>query len=418
MKGKPIIIGLVVGGAVLVLFFFFFFSDAGYKYQWYPSFRSDSDQPYGTLFIKKMLESYRSNGKFSINQKEPFHKLVEREKFADGKTDYVLIGQSIHLDESDLNAMSEFLRAGNDVFIATVEPPRQLIELIYEGNCSTKFRYAYELDTALYANFYHKDFKRSSDYEFRYRLGATDFPYYWRALHPTSVCDTVIGFSPLGYQQENVVNFLRMREGTGNLYLHTSPIMFTNYFMTKPDKMEYASVVFSHLSGENMIWDEVSKVPFSDLDNPYNSPLYYIMQQPALKYAWWMLLACGLLYVIFASKRTQRVIPVLETKTNTSLEFLNVISALHYQNPNHLDMARKKMKYFLYFVRARYSINAPTFTEEHIRRLSEKSKVEMADIQVIFDRYKVIENYSISNEEPERLVGLYQSIEKFYKNCK
>jgi len=109
---------------------------------------------------------------------------------------------------------------------------------------------------------------------------------------------------------------------------------------------------------------------------------------------------------------------VLEVKSNTSLEFLNVISSLHYQNPNHLDMARKKMKYFLYFIRARYGINTQSFAEEHVRRVAEKSKVDIADIQIIHDRYKVIESYSISNDESDRLVGLYQAIDKFYKNCK
>jgi len=194
--------------------------------------------------------------------------------------------------------------------------------------------------------------------------------------------------------------------------------MFTNYFMSKADNMEYASNVFMHLNGENLIWDEVSKVPFSKLDNPYDSPLYYIMQQPALKYAWWMLLVGALLYIIFASKRTQRVIPVLEPKTNTSLEFLNVISSLHYQNPDHLDMARKKMKYFLYFIRARYGINATTFTQDNVKRLAEKAKVNTEDVQAIHDRYKTIESYATFNEEPDRLIALYQAIEKFYKTCK
>ncbi len=49
-------------------------------------------------------------------------------------------------------------------------------------------------------------------------------------------------------------------------------------------------------------------------------------------------------------------------KVNTAAEFLNVISSLHYQNPNHLDMARKKMRYFLYFIRAKYNINTQNFT--------------------------------------------------------
>jgi hypothetical protein len=417
MKSRAVIIGLVVGGAVLLLLYYFYNSDRN-KYQWYQSFKSDSKQPYGTMFVRQMLESYRKDGTFTENKKWPFHELVEKEDFSDGDSDYVLIGESAHFDDDDLDAMVEFLRAGNDVFIATVDPPTKLLELVYESNCETTISYEYEVDPVLYANFYHPRFKKEKHYEFRYRMGAEDFPYYWRSLSGKSVCDTLVGFTPLGYQQEQQVNFMRIDEGAGRLYLHTAPLMFTNYFMTKEDKMEYASVVFSHLSGKNMVWDEVSKLPFSDLENPYDSPLYYIMQQPALKYAWWMLLVGAILYIIFASKRTQRVVPVLETKTNTSLEFLNVISSLHYQNPNHLDMARKKMKYFLYFIRARYGINTQTFTEEHVKRLSEKSKTDVADIQVIYDRYKVIESYSISNDEPERLVGLYQAIDKFYKNCK
>jgi hypothetical protein len=146
--------------------------------------------------------------------------------------------------------------------------------------------------------------------------------------------------------------------------------------------------------------------------------LFLLLVVGGVLFGWWMLLIGALLYIIFASKRTQRVIPVLETKTNTSLEFLNVISSLHYQNPNHFDMARKKMKYFLYFIRAKYGINTQTLTEEQSRRLAERSKVDLPDIKAITDRYKVIENYSISNDEPERLVELYQAIEKFYKTCK
>lgn len=418
MKGRAVIVGLIIGLTVLLLVYFFYNNNAASsKYQWYQSFRSDSNQPYGTMFIKKLLESYHT-GSTTISQKEPVHKVLDGFDSSDTKTDYVLIGQSIHLDDADVLALKNFMAQGNDVFIATLSPPGSLVNAVYTNYCDASFDYEYHVDTSVFTNFYHPKFRKSKDYEFRYRDGAEDRSLLWRTLDPGAICDSTTAFSALGYQQSDRVNFIRIPYGSGNLFLHTSPIMFTNYFLTKADKIEYASSVFSHMSGEDMIWDEVSKVPFSDLDNPYNSPLYYIMQQPALKYAWWMLIAGAILYIIFASKRTQRIIPVLETKTNTSLEFLNVISSLHYQNPNHLDMARKKMKYFMYFIRAKYGINAQTLTTEHVKRLAEKSKVDVNDIQAILDQYKVIENYSISNDEPERLVGLYQAIEKFYKNCK
>jgi hypothetical protein len=417
MKTRSIVIGLVVGIGVLSLIYFIATYDSGPKYQWYQSFKHDSDQPYGTMFIEKMLaSSYK--GSSTINSKESISKVLGESKYDKNNTDYILVGQSIHLDDDDVVALKNFMDRGNNVFIATVEPPSILIDEVYENPCETSLIYDYNLDSLVTANFYHSAFHKLEGYEFRYRVGPDDYPYFWRSLDPGVLCDSTVGFASLGYQGEDHVNFLRIPYGSGNLYLHTSPIMFTNYFLIKPDKYEYAQSVFSHLNCENMIWDEVSKVPFQDLQNPYESPLYYIMQQPALKYAWWMFIVGAVLYIIFASKRTQRIIPVLEPKTNTSLEFLSVISSLHYQNPNHFDMARKKMKYFLYFIRAKYGINTQTFTEEHAKRLAERAKVDFADTQAIHDRYKVIENYSISNEEPERLVGLYQAIDKFYKTCK
>ena len=95
-----------------------------------------------------------------------------------------------------------------------------------------------------------------------------------------------------------------------------------------------------------------------------------------------------------------------------------MISRLHYKNGNHLDMAHKKMKYFLYFVRSKYGIHAEKFKEEHIRRLAAKSKVGFRDVEVIFSRYYLIEEKFKTNIEANRLVDLYDSIDNFYKQSK
>jgi hypothetical protein len=236
-------------------------------------------------------------------------------------------------------------------------------------------------------------------------------------VSPEIFCDKT-PVLPLGYQSSNQVNFLGVPHGKGHLYLHTNPIVFTNYFISKSENREYISGVFSHLGGKNIIWDEYSRMPFIQNNNSYNSPLYYLLQQKALKYAWWLMLISVLLYILFAAKRTQRIIPVLEAKNNTSLEFIQLISSLHYQNGNHLDMARKKMKYFLYFIRSKYGIQAQTFKDEHILRLSEKSKVDHAEVESIFRQYHLIEKNSNSNIDVNRLLDLYNSIESFYKLCK
>jgi hypothetical protein len=45
--------------------------------------------------------------------------------------------------------------------------------------------------------------------------------------------------------------------------------------------------------------------------------------------------------------------------------------------------------------------------------------VDINDVLLRQQRYKTIENYAtISDGDSERLVDLYQAIDKFYKNCK
>jgi hypothetical protein len=194
-------------------------------------------------------------------------------------------------------------------------------------------------------------------------------------------------------------------------------MVFTNYFLAKPDKAEYASSVFSHLHGESIIWDEFSKSQFAAKNNaPEISPISYILQHESLRYAWWLMLASAILYTLFTAKRKQRIIHVLEEKANTSLEFVNMISALHFQNGNHHDIARKKMKYFFYFIKAEYGIHTQTLTELHLKRLAERSRIELNDLQLIANEFNYAERHTDYNAP--MLMNLYNALEKFYKNCK
>ena len=76
------------------------------------------------------------------------------------------------------------------------------------------------------------------------------------------------------------------------------------------------------------------------------------------------------------------------------------------------------MRYFLYFVSSKYGIHAEKFKDEHIRRLAEKSKVSLPEVEVIFSRYYLIEERFKNNIEANRLVDLYDSIDNFYKQSK
>lgn len=415
MKKSRITIIVLFSVLGLLLLLYFAFSGNKKRYQWFESYDVESNQPYGTLFIKNLLQGYRPGGNFVFNTEKPLQALLKGDDLRKA-TDYIFIGQSIYLTDPDIDALLDFIDSGNDAFIASLEVPEALIERMYMPECDRIVTIQDNEAASVTMNFYHETLYTQGGYRFAFRFINEDVSYFWNVFSPEIFCDSTSSLTPLGYQEPNAVNFIKISYGEGNLFLHSNPIAFTNYFLSKSNKVDYCTRVFSHLNGTHLIWDEHSKIPFMGNNNVYNSPLYYVLQQPSLKYAWWMLLLSAFLYIFFTAKRVQRPIPVLEPKTNTSLEYVHLISSLHYQNGNHLDMAKKKMKYFLYFIRSRYGIHAQTFGEEHIRKLAEKSKVNLEEVQTIFDQYKTIESafYNVDT----KLSDLYYAIENFYRHCK
>lgn len=415
-RNNVIIIVLFIALAAGILLYFVFKGE-GKHFQWVETYRADSDQSYGTMYLQKLLQTYRPEGEFILNDRRPLKKALNDLK-DQGNTDYVFIGQSMFIDEESLEALTGFLEAGGNAFIATVTPPDRIINAIYYRECGVNLTYHFNRVPSVTLNFFHDSLRTGKGYEFAYRFRTTDYPYDWNYISDSVFCDSTKAIAALGHQQDELVNFIRIPAGKGNVYIHSNPLAFTNYFLTDAEKLGYVSGVFSHLDGTHVLWDEFSKIPNIDDTNAYNSPLYYLLQQPSLKYAWWMLLLTVALYVVFASKRKQRIIPVQEVKTNTSLEFVNLISQLHYKNGNHLDMARKKMRYFLYFVRSKYGIHAEKFKDEDIRRLAEKSNVSLNEVRGIFSQYYLIDEKFRDDIEVTRLVNLYETIENFYRQCK
>jgi hypothetical protein len=413
MKNNKIFTIVFFSFLAIVLVFFFYMNFKEKRFNWYESYKSESDQPYGTAFIMKMLKSY-ADAKFTYNTKKPVHDLLDS---AGENQAYVFIGESIFLDSADTDALVTFIANGNDAFLATTYVPPAIISNVLIGECDNEVAYANQEAKTIQTNFYHPRFAASTPYSFTYKIKDREVSYFWDYLDPAVLCDSVNSLVPLGYIEPTHVNFLKIPYGKGNLYLHSNPILFTNFFMTKESNTAYASSVFSHLRRNHIVWDEYSKVPMYNWGNKLEqSPLYFIMEQQSLRYAWWLLLVTALLYVLFAAKRKQKIIPVLESRANTSLQFVSLIASLHYHNQNHTDMARKKMKHFLHYVRTKYNMSTHKIDDVFIKKLSLKSGVSEQEVENIFDHYKFVEKFK--NITVSRLADLYRHIDNFYKHGK
>jgi hypothetical protein len=273
-------------------------------------------------------------------------------------------------------------------------------------------------DSAAVLNFVHPALRDSAGYSLEFQMWNEPVTYSWEYLPPPYFCEEQTVFTQLGTLDTGQVNFVKARYGEGYFYLHTTPLAFTNLFMLEKRGLEYAGKAFSHLSPGDMLWDGSTHTGNRRPTGPEwgKGPLQYMLTQPPLAWAWYILLGMTLLYLVVGAKRRQRIIPVLPQNTNSSLEFIGLMGRLHFLQRNHKQLALQKMKLFLAFVRERYHLSTRDLNEEFLERLAAKSEVEKATLQKILLLHDNISRSGFVSENT--LLDFHRLLEGFYKRCK
>lgn len=166
-----------------------------------------------------------------------------------------------------------------------------------------------------------------------------------------------------------MANFIKVNHGKGHLYLHSEPLILTNYYLLKPGNEKYVQDVFSYLPDRETVWFSGDNKNVAES----RSPLRFILANPGLRYAWWLLLGGLLLFIIFNAKRKQRIVPIIEPKKNKSVEFVKSIGNLYLQEGDFHDMMAKKAQYFLNRVRMDLLIDTKDLDEKFIHLLHLKT---------------------------------------------
>ena len=184
--------------------------------------------------------------------------------------------------------------------------------------------------------------------------------YDWRFLNEAYLCGSDPFFTRLGTYNDSHINFFKVKYGRGTFIFHSNPIVFCNLFFVKAQGKEYMEKVFSYLPEGDIYWDELlGKFEFSKSGNSKSlstSPFSYILSQTSLAWAFYISIMLSIIYVIFAGKRMQRIIPVLEPNSNTSLEFVQTIGSLSFLQKNLNQQVIQQMKLFLGHIRQRYKL--------------------------------------------------------------
>lgn len=322
---------------------------------------------------------------------------------------YFLITKGLMLNESDVTGLLDYVKSGNDFFLSADFIDQKLTDQL-------RISINRNLEISSRLNETMNDTWVSMDYGVKIK-GARYGYFYYPFLNYFS--DYPQDYSRiLGVNENNQPNFILFFLGKGRLYLHLAPKAFSNYFLLTKNNNHYLEDVFSYLqlSPNRVFWDDyynhlsAHRISSSGKNNDFSS-LQVVMQHPGLRWAFWIILAMIVLYILTQMKRKQKMIPVVNTPVNATGDFVQSISSLYYQNKNNKQIAEKMIGYFYESFRNKYFINIPVHDERFLQQLLEKSEGSSEDMNSLVGLIEVI--HAQDKVSDEELKELNKRIENF-----
>lgn len=206
---------------------------------------------------------------------------------------------------------------------------------------------------------------------------------------------------------EEKINFIKNDFGAGIIYLHTTPQAFSNYFLLKDSNFEYTASLLAYLSGNPILWDAYYKSGKTF----FSSPLYMLLNNRSLKWAYYLVIIAAILFVIFEGKRRQRPVPVVKPLTNKSYEYTQTISQLYLEKGRYYELGMKKINLFLEYIRNHYRLNTTKLNDDFYKNLAAKSGNTYKDTKDLFERIFIFQQNA--ENEKEEFYSLSRSINNF-----
>ncbi len=436
------VITLAIAAILLIVLVAVLGSGGSKRFKWNESYKAGSKQPYGTHVMREMLDGYNKDKELTTITKSLSTTLPDADSTSEA-SNFVFIGEAMYLDTADVTKLLDYVADGNKAFIACKTLPYDLMFYLYYDECDYTPWDDFEnyRDTVASMNFFHNDLKDSIDFDYKVLDKNKVKSYDWNYIDSIYFCGMEYGFVGLGGFKgmwgNEFVNFAMIPykdpydpdSKGGVFYIHTNPMAFTNLQMLDETGKQYAERVFTHLHDGDIYWSEFGRIKANvgrrqnarrgsgtSMAMSSETPLKYILEDDFLKWAWYSLLGMAVLYLMFRAKRKQRIVPVMEENSNTSLEFISTIGALFYNKPNHKKLAMSKMKMFLAFLRSRYGVSTKKLDKELITKLSAKSGVASEKFENLFKYYG--SSVAGSQLTDENLKNIHRMMDEIQRACK
>lgn len=367
---------------------------------WSPSYSATDKIPLGTYILFENLRQHFPE--IEIVKQPSFEFLTSGEP----KGTYVFVNNQVSFDEAELGKLLDWVKKGNNVFASSDAFSKNILDSL---NLNVKTLVpSVQMVSQPMVNLVNPEYKSEQAYLFDKDTYHSIFSELDTLNH------TVLGISQLFEEERKIeapeVNFVKVPVGEGDIFLHTTPQAFSNYFILEDGNMAYVENALAYLPREGTIyWDEYKKAGKTF----QTSLLYILLDNKALKWAYYFVLLGALLFVLFEGKRKQRSIPVLKPLENQTYNFTKTIAGLYLDRKDYKNIAEKKINLFLEHIRTHYRVSTETINEEFYLAVSVQTECSLVEIKALFRIINKVEaKKQISKNELQELNSAIEAIKK------
>ena len=384
---------------ILLILLILYFVAQYYKpreVDWRITLGAEDKIPYGSFIVYDQLKTLFPQAE--INKvRAPVYNVVNNSKAEN--TAYIMVEGDVQTTETDEAELINYVSRGNYVFISAEGFSETLKDTLGFDIDYSVFFSPLNANDSTRVNLVNPLVKQDTAYRF----------YKNRIDGVFAEIDTVNSIV-LGITQRNTANFIKVPFGKGAFLLHTAPLCFTNYFALYKNNAAYIAGALSHIPQNisALYWDEYYKQGPAGAQ----TPLRFLFNNTFLKWAWWLSIIGTMVFVLFEMKRRQRIIPVVEPLKNTSLEFVETVGSVYFNQKDNLNIALKKISFFKEFLHNRFYLSSAKWDEEFITGLSKKSGVPDKEVRELMRLVSRVQQSTYVIDED--LLLLNEAIDNFY----
>ena len=364
---------------------------------WNPSYSSGDKIPLGSYVLFENLKDQN----FSIQEVN-----VPPYEFLSNNTPkgiYFFLNDRLAFDEDELERLLNWVSEGNTLFLAAENISENVLDTLGLENeplipsDGLSFKPMFGLT--------HPDLTGDGPYLF-------DYESYLPVFTDPDSLQRVLGVTEFYADSLNLQNprpnYLSTPFGKGEILIHSSPKAFSNFFLLDENNFGYAEKALGYLpTGETLYWDRYYKSGKSF----FTSPLYILLNNKALKWAYYFAIIGSILFILFEGKRKQRSIPVIKPLENQTYHFTRTISGLYLDRKDYKKIASKKITLFLEYIRTQLRISTSDIDQDFYEKLASGTGYPQEEVVELFQRIREVQQKE--KIDKDELLKLNSAIDKF-----